>query len=81
MLRARGRGGVCDRAIGSSGGMLRALIYKRSGGALQACKRGGVYLKRSGAREVCCGRGDVEGVCIKRSGGTPQACKRGGIEV
>ena len=27
---------------------------------LQACKRGGVEIWRSGAREACCGRGDVE---------------------
>jgi len=31
-----------------------------SGGALQACRRRDVEVWRSGAREACCGPGDVE---------------------
>ena len=38
----------------------RDVASKEVWGALQACKRGGVCLKRSGVREVCWGRGDVE---------------------
>jgi len=33
--------------------------------AVKACRRGGVCLKRSGARETCCGPEDVE-VCASR---------------
>ena len=64
--RAR-RGDVC---LKSSGGALQAcrrgdVCLKNSGGMLRALGRG--CLKRSGAREACCGDADVEA--------------RGGVEV
>src|SRR6266513_2480927 len=62
------------RDRGWTGSMLRALIYKRSGDALQACRRGDTQvwmhavreaaaageMWRYGVLEVCCRRVDVE---------------------
>jgi len=33
---------------------------ERSGGSPQACRCGGICLKKSGVREACCESGDVE---------------------
>ncbi len=56
-------GGVAE--VGRSQLAVRLWVVKdvkveRSGGTLQACRCGGICLKRSGAREACCGPGDVE---------------------
>jgi len=50
-----------------------------SGGMLRAWRRGGDCLKRSGAREACCGPGDVEarrGVEVWISGALEVRCRR-----
>ena len=44
----------------------RVMEPRRSGGALQVCRRGGEKVWRYGGLEVCCGPGDVE---VWRSGG------------
>ena len=48
------------------------------GGMLRAWGRGGVGAWNSGAREECCGRGDVE---VYRYGVVLQAYERGRVEI
>ena len=49
-----------DQELGRHAAGLRTLPQKRSGGALQACRCGGICLKRSGAREAVYRCVDVE---------------------
>jgi len=49
----------------------------RSGGALHACRRGGVCLKKSEALEMRCSRRDIE---VWRSGALEECCVCGDVD-
>ena len=49
--------------------------YQSSGDALQACGRGDVCLKRSGALEASCTRSDVEKAEVRSAGDALQPLK------
>ena len=59
------------------------VVTRRYGGGLQACRRGGICLKSSGALEAGCMCVDVEcrGIELWSSGGSLQVCRRGGVDV
>src|SRR6266480_7597984 len=84
MPRACGRGGVKVWRCAAGVQTWRHRGMKLWSFAVKACRRGGVCLKRSGAREACSEPGDVEArgrVCLKSSGALDARCRCMDVEV